>query len=136
MPIHQDLSIPVRARVDHPDLRGWSDKEGGLFVQPPVEVLEQLVALRIHIDPCGDEDGPLQFLAHTHTRGRIGAHEASQLKRDGQLVTCSVARGGALLMRPLALHASSKATGTSRRRVLHFVFGPPVLPFGLAWPGR
>jgi hypothetical protein len=37
------------------------------------------------------------------------------------------------LMRPLALHASSKANGASRRRVLHFVFGPPTLPFGLAW---
>jgi hypothetical protein len=36
-------------------------------------------------------------------------------------------------MRPLLLHASSKATGTSRRRVLHFVFGPPDLPLGLAW---
>jgi hypothetical protein len=133
VPIHQDLSIPVHERVDHPALRGWSEKEGTLFVQPPVEVLEQLVALRVHIDPCGEEDGPLQFLARTHTRGRIDAQETSALKRDGTLVTCSVARGGALLMRPLALHTSSKATGTSRRRVLHFVFGPPALPFGLAW---
>ena len=38
-----------------------------------------------------------------------------------------------MLMRPLLLHASSKATGASRRRVLHFVFGPPALPHGLAW---
>jgi hypothetical protein len=36
-------------------------------------------------------------------------------------------------MRPLALHTSSKATGTGRRRVLHVVFGPPELPFGLQW---
>jgi hypothetical protein len=36
-------------------------------------------------------------------------------------------------MRPLALHASSKATGTSRRRVLHFVFGSAGLPYGLQW---
>jgi hypothetical protein len=39
----------------------------------------------------------------------------------------------ALVMRPLALHTSSKATGTSRRRVLHFVFGPAELPYGLQW---
>ena len=25
------------------------------------------------------------------------------------------------------------ATGTSRRRVLHFLFGPRALPCGLAW---
>jgi hypothetical protein len=36
-------------------------------------------------------------------------------------------------MRPFALHTSSKATGTSRRRVLHFVFGPAELPYGLQW---
>lgn len=28
VPIHQDLSIPVAARVEHPALRGWSEKEG------------------------------------------------------------------------------------------------------------
>ncbi|WP_182990142.1 hypothetical protein [Massilia sp. Se16.2.3] len=36
-------------------------------------------------------------------------------------------------MRPLVLHASSKASGTSLRRVLHIVFGPPALPYGLRW---
>lgn len=133
VPIHQDLSIPVRARVDHPALRGWSDKEGTLFVQPPADVLETLVAVRIHLDPCLEADGPLQLVPGTHTRGRIDAAEASLLKQAGPLVTCPVERGGALVMRPLALHTSSKATGTSRRRVLHFVFGPPVLPYGLQW---
>lgn len=133
VPVHQDLSIPVRRRVEHPALRGWSEKEGSVFVQPPVEVLASLVAVRVHIDPCEETDGPLQFVPRTHTRGRIDAAQASTLKREGPVVTCSVERGGVLLMRPLALHASSKATGTSRRRVLHFVFGPPTLPYGLAW---
>jgi hypothetical protein len=133
VPVHQDLSIPVRRQVDHPALRGWSAKEGSIFVQPPVEVLEQLVAVRVHIDACGDSDGPLQFVPRTHTRGRIAAEQGSRLKREGPFVACSVERGGALLMRPLALHASSKATGTSRRRVLHFVFGPRALPYSLEW---
>ena len=133
VPIHQDLSIPVCERVEHPELRGWSEKEGTRFVQPPAELLETLVAVRIHLDPCLEDDGPLQFVPATHTRGRIDAAEASRLRQDGPLVMCAVDRGGALAMRPLALHASSKATGTSRRRVLHFVFGPAELPYGLQW---
>jgi len=36
-------------------------------------------------------------------------------------------------MRPLLLHASSKAHTPRHRRVLHFVFGPPALPLGLHW---
>jgi hypothetical protein len=38
-----------------------------------------------------------------------------------------------MLMRPRLLNASSKATGASRRRVLHLLFGPRRLPVDLAW---
>jgi len=133
VPIHQDLSIPVRERVEHPALRGWSEKEDTLFVQPPPELLETLVAVRVHLDDCTEDDGPLQFVPGTHVRGRIDAAETSRLRQDGPVVACAVERGGALVMQPLALHASSKATGASRRRVLHFVFGPAALPYGLEW---
>ena len=47
---------------------------------------------------------------------------------------CTLTRGDALVLRPLLLHASSKGNGHSRRRVLHFVFGPRELPCGLRWP--
>jgi hypothetical protein len=30
--LHQDLSIPVRERVQNPECRGWSSKQGVLFV--------------------------------------------------------------------------------------------------------
>jgi hypothetical protein len=48
-------------------------------------------------------------------------------------VACAVKKGVGLLMKPLVLHASSKASGQSRRRVLHLVFGPRCLPLGLRW---
>jgi len=133
VPIHQDLSIPVAARVDHPALRGWSQKEGSLYVQPPAELLEQLVAIRLHLDPCTEVDGPLQFIAGSHTQGRIDAEQAAHWRRSCRVATSTLERGDALLMRPLVLHASSKAAGTSLRRVLHFVFGPASLPYGLRW---
>src|SRR5687767_7886199 len=40
VPFHQDLSIPVRARVDSARLGAWSEKEGEYFVQVPAEILE------------------------------------------------------------------------------------------------
>jgi hypothetical protein len=134
VPIHQDLSIPVAARVDDPSLRGWSEKEGSLFVQPPADVLEQLVAARLHLDPCGPDDGPLRVVPGSHLRGRIDEPEtALAIRAAAGEVTCAAAVGDALLMRPLLLHASSKAAGASRRRVLHFLFGPSELPCGLRW---
>lgn len=131
--VHQDVAIPVAARVDDPALAGWSNKAGTWFVQPPVAVLERLVALRVHVDDCGADDGPLNVVPGSHRHGRLDDAQALALRDARGAVACPVARGGAMLMRPLLLHASSKATGTSRRRVLHFVFGPRELPCGLAW---
>ena len=131
--VHQDLAIPVAARVGDAALRGWSNKGGTWFVQPPAEVLQRLVALRLHLDDCGPDDGPLRVVPGSHVDGLLDDAAAIARRDACGTVACPVPRGGAMLMRPLLLHASSKATGASRRRVLHVLFGPPHLPHGLAW---
>ncbi|RSZ61139.1 phytanoyl-CoA dioxygenase family protein [Massilia atriviolacea] len=133
VPLHQDLSIPVAARVAAPALRGWSVKEGTVFVQPPLEVLEKLVAVRVHLDPCGPDDGPLLVVPGSHRAGVLAQPDAAAMREATPPLACLSGIGGALVMRPLLLHASSKGQGQSRRRVLHFVYGPRALPHGLAW---
>ena len=131
--LHQDLSVPVRERVEDSELSGWSMKEGSLFVQPPVSVLESLVALRVHLDDCGAESGALRLVPGSHRFGRLDVRRAAALRDEHGEVTPAVERGGVLAMRPLLLHASSKAVVPSFRRVLHFLLGPPNLPHGLRW---
>jgi hypothetical protein len=63
----------------------------------------------------------------------LSNERAEELRSEHGETVVPVARGGALVMRPLLLHASSKATSLAPRRVLHFVFGPPKLPAGLEW---
>lgn len=131
--VHQDVAVPVAARIEHLALGGWSNKGGTWFVQPPDAVLSQLVAVRLHVDDCCIDDGPLHVVPGSHRHGRLGDVDAIAMRDARGTVACPVPRGGAMLMRPLLLHASSKATGASRRRVLHFLFGPRELPYGLAW---
>ncbi|MDQ1811774.1 phytanoyl-CoA dioxygenase family protein [Massilia sp. CCM 9210] len=133
VPMHQDLSIPVAARVDAPALRGWSVKEGAVFVQAPPALLRELVAVRVHLDPCSVGDGPLVVVPGSHRAGVIAPADLPAVRAATPAVACIAGVGGALVMRPLLLHASSKALGQSRRRVLHFVFGPRTLPHGLEW---
>ncbi|PWF49345.1 phytanoyl-CoA dioxygenase family protein [Massilia glaciei] len=133
VPFHQDLSIPVAARVDDPALRGWSRKEEVQFVQAPPAVLAQMLTVRLHLDDCGSDDGPLRVLAGSHRQGVIDDAGAAALRATRDALACTAARGSALVLRPLLLHASSKSRGDSRRRVLHLVFGPPALPHGLDW---
>ncbi len=131
--LHQDLSIPVTERVAHPNLGVWSVKEGQNFVQPPDELLAQLVAVRLHIDECGPENGPLRVVPGSHREGRLAASAARLLRDRVGEVACTVGRGGALILKPLLLHASSKASSPNHRRVLHFLFGPASIGYGLRW---
>jgi ectoine hydroxylase-related dioxygenase (phytanoyl-CoA dioxygenase family) len=136
VPLHQDLSIPVAERVESSQLSGWSQKEGDLFVQAPVAVLEDIVAFRVHLDDCDESNGALRVVSGSHRLGRLTSSAAMEERdRHGE---CSVVvpRGGVMVMRPLLLHASSKASNDAPRRVLHYVFGPSVLPEGLRWPAR
>ena len=131
--LHQDLSIPVAERIENPDLSGWSEKDGVLYTQPPAGLLEQLVAVRLQLDAPGPDDGALRVVAGTHVLSRLDDKAAHALRERIGETTCPVPLGGALFMRPLLLHASSKLRGDVTRRVLHFVFGPRVLPHGLRW---
>jgi ectoine hydroxylase-related dioxygenase (phytanoyl-CoA dioxygenase family) len=130
---HQDLSIPVSRRIDSPAYTGWSRKEGVLYVQPPPAVLERLAAVRVHLDASTPDNGPLRVVPGSHRLGRLSAEEIEIARqRDGE-ITCLVERGGALVMHPLLIHASSKVSAPAPRRVLHFVYGPARLPDGLDW---
>ncbi len=133
VPYHQDLSIPVWEKVEHRACAGWAEKEGILYVQPPVEVLATLVAVRVQLDVGLSEAGPLRVLPGTHRLGRINDEDVVALQARNREVECAVPQGGALALSPLLLHASSKIRGPSVRRVLHFLFGPRELPYGLRW---
>jgi ectoine hydroxylase-related dioxygenase (phytanoyl-CoA dioxygenase family) len=130
---HQDRSIAVQERVDVPGFEAWSIKAGVQHVQPPVFVLENMLTVRLHLDDCGIENGPLQVLPGSHRNGKLNARQISELQERAPAVMCCVLRGGALLMRPLLLHASSPAIKPAHRRVIHLEFASAALPGGLQW---
>lgn len=130
---HQDLTVAVRARRDAEGFRNWTEKAGVAHVQPPDEILARMLTLRLHLDECGDENGPLKVVPGSHLSGRLSAAEAERLVRERPPVTCLVPRGGALLMRPLLLHSSPTPTRPGRRRVVHLEFAAEPLPGGLEW---
>ncbi len=133
VPWHQDLSIAVRERHDVPGFGPGSVKHGVVHVQPPRDVLESMLTVRLHLDECGADNGPLRVIAGSHASGLLSATRIEAAARDGPQMTCIVPRGGALLMRPLVLHASSPAHRPTRRRVLHLEYASGDLPHGLRW---
>jgi ectoine hydroxylase-related dioxygenase (phytanoyl-CoA dioxygenase family) len=128
VPWHQDLTIPVDRHIQHPDWGPWSTKAGVLFVQPPTSVLEGILALRVHLDSCLPNNGALKVLPKTHQMGRLFPAKITELRQQIPAHICAVDAGGILLMRPLLLHASSKSSVNSHRRVIHFEYTAQALP--------
>jgi ectoine hydroxylase-related dioxygenase (phytanoyl-CoA dioxygenase family) len=130
---HQDLTIAVKERHEVPGYRGWSEKEGSPHVQAPVHILRQMVSVRLHIDPCGPDNGPLKGIPGTHL-DRVDDALAVVAKVPEVVLTCKA--GDAILMSPLLLHSSSAAEKPGHRRVLHIDYTCRDLDHPLEWLQR
>jgi len=132
---HQDLTIGVRERREVNGFGPWSVKAGVLHVQPPAEIMQRILAIRLHLDESGPDNGPLRVIPASHRDGRLSRKLVENWQKKDS-VTCIVPRGGALLMRPLLLHASSECVVPKPRRVIHLEFSAEELPQGLEWHDR
>jgi ectoine hydroxylase-related dioxygenase (phytanoyl-CoA dioxygenase family) len=132
MPWHQDTVIAVAEKIETPGFGPWSSKAGVVHVQPPREILEDMAAIRLHLDDCDAGNGALKISPGSHLHGILSDAEIDRWKQNGVTV-CEVPKGGALLMRPLVLHASSAATQPRHRRVIHIEYASGNLPNGLRW---
>ncbi len=130
---HQDLSIPVTNKVDVTGYGPWSTKDGILHVQPPAEILERMVSLRIHLDECSDNNGAIKFIAGSHLGGILDPEHTAQWRDHHDAVVCPARRGDIIAMRPLVLHSSSMSEAPDHRRVLHLEYASADLPAGMEW---
>ena len=128
VPWHQDVTISVRAREDVEGFGPWSMKAGVLHVQPPTQVLERMISIRLHLDACDESNGALHVIPRSHRAGRIAETEIPSMLEKSQPHACVFGRGGALLMGALLLHASSPSQAPAHRRVIHLDFACEQLP--------
>jgi ectoine hydroxylase-related dioxygenase (phytanoyl-CoA dioxygenase family) len=119
---HQDTALPLRERHELPGWGPWSVKEGILYAHAPAEALDQVLALRMHLDDSIPSNGPLRVVPGTHTLGVLTDEQIEKLTREREHVECTVRTGGILAMRPLIVHASSKSHDDAARRVLHIEY--------------
>lgn len=133
VPWHQDLSIAVAERRELPGFSPWSQKDGTLHVQPPTEVLQGMVTLRLHLDDCGSDNGPLRVIPGSHREGKLSPDAITRLRDSKPEQACIVSAGDVVAMSPLILHASSPAASPRHRRVIHIEYTAAALPGGLEW---
>lgn len=130
---HQDLMVPVVEQVDAPGYSAWSTKAGVAHVRPPADVLAAMLTLRVHLDDCPTQNGPLEVLPGSHRCGIVPESQVRDTIDPSRVATCTAVAGDVLLMRPLLLHASKVSTQPQHRRVVHLEFASEALPGGVTW---
>jgi Phytanoyl-CoA dioxygenase (PhyH) len=130
LPWHKDLLIAVDSMREAPGYSPPRPRAGVPHTEPPLEVLESMLTLRIHLDEITPENGPLQVASGSQRTGKA-------LQVDGyERHSICTAAGSVLAMTPLLAHCSGRSSpGTTRhRRILHLEFsGLRELPGGVGW---
>ena len=121
VPWHQDITIAVRERCAVEGYGPWSSKDGSPHVQPPFELLQGMVTVRLHLDDTPIENGALSVIPRSHKIGKLSSEEVRRMPKSDYM-NCECSAGDVLLMSPLILHSSKRSMVVSRRRVVHFEF--------------
>lgn len=128
---HQDLMISVDKKADLPNFGPWTIKQNQFAVQPPLDILENVYTIRIHLDETDENNGALKVVPKSHAKGIYRPETI-----DGNVekeVICNVEKGGIMIMKPLLLHGSNRTTNGKKRRVIHIEFSDTKLPEELSW---
>ncbi|MCC6538209.1 MAG: phytanoyl-CoA dioxygenase family protein [Bryobacterales bacterium] len=119
---HQDTALPLATRVDASGWGPWSEKNGVHYAHAPAWALERVIALRVHLDACTADNGPLRVLPGSHRGGVLTDAQVAEHAAQLAPIACHCPRGGVVAMRPLLIHASSKCVTNSPRRVVHIEY--------------
>ena len=133
VPWHQDHTVTVDQRADMEGWHSWRRRGEVWHVRPPCEVLSQMVAIRVHLDPAGESNGCLQVIPGTHRLGILGAGELEKVVACSGPLSCVVDAGDAVIMRPHVVHSSDRSAGSGHRRVVHLEYSSHRLPGAVRW---
>lgn len=133
VPWHQDRVIRVAQKRAQFGYENWSNKAGAWHVEPPLEVLEKMLFLRLHLDDETEGSGPMQVALGSHRFGKVAATDAAQTAAQCEVETCLGMRGDILVLKMLTLHCSSPARDAKSRRVLRVDYANQPLPAPLKW---
>ncbi|MDR6462952.1 phytanoyl-CoA dioxygenase family protein [Chryseobacterium sediminis] len=131
---HQDLTISVDKKLDLPEFGPWTTKKNQFAVQPPLDILENIYTIRIHLDDTDENNGALKVVPKSHAKG-IYRPETIDWTIETEEI-CNVEKGGIMMMKPLTLHGSNRTTNGKKRRVIHIEFSDRELPEVLQWSER
>ena len=130
---HQDRTICVKERVELDGFGPWTIKHGLNHVEPPFELVERMVTVRIHIDAVDADNAPLRIAIGSHRMGKLSEPTIADLVARSERLECHARPGDVWVYSTPILHSSERAKSGRRRRVLQVDYSADRLPTPLRW---
>lgn len=132
---HQDRTICVKAKREVEGFGPWTVKQGLIHVAPPVELLTEMLTVRVHLDDVTATNAPLLISPGSHLQGMVPVEKITETVERLGTKTCLADAGDVWVYSTLILHASAAAQDAKSRRVLQVDYAAFGLPGGLEWQG-
>jgi ectoine hydroxylase-related dioxygenase (phytanoyl-CoA dioxygenase family) len=131
VPWHQDAAIVVKEKAEVTGFGPWATKGGARHVLAPPGTLSAMLSLKLYLDDSDESSGAMRVVPGSHAYGRLPEDSIESFTRY-DVVTCAIAAGGILAMRPLLLHSTGPSKPV-RTRIIHLDFCARKLPAPLEW---
>jgi Phytanoyl-CoA dioxygenase (PhyH) len=133
VPWHQDRVVAVKGQADVPGYSNWSRKTGTWHCEPPVDFLQRMLFVRVHIDGSDADNGAMEIALGSHRAGLVASDEAAAFAQTYKTEICVAEPGDILVLAMLTLHRSNPSTSSASRRALRLDYSADDLPVPLAW---
>lgn len=130
---HQDRTIAVAKRSAVDGYSVWSKKGGEWHVEPPFQVIEQTITLRLSVDPTTEHNGALEVIPGSHLEGRLNNEQTKSLAHKNEPDVIETGEGDVVILSSAVIHRSRPSKANSRRRVLQIDYSWAKLPPPLEW---
>lgn len=130
---HQERNVVLNRKVDVADWGPWHEQCGVQYVQPPIEVLDNMVTLRLQLDAANEKSGYLRIIPRSHNTGLMSDEEIKAYAASHESIDCFTEAGDVFAMRPHVLQKTCEGSDGSARRVLQIEYCGYKLPAELEW---
>ena len=132
---HQDRTIAVKERAYADGFGQWTVKSGLIQVEPPFDILERMVTVRVHLDAADKSTARLRIVPGSHKLGRLPEAEIKHAVASLGERLCLAERGDIWLYATPIVHAlAGRRSAAASSRAASRLFGGRGT-WSLAWRG-
>lgn len=130
---HQDRVIAVSEKHEKDGFHNWTKKSDTWHCEPPLNLLKEMLFVRIHLDDTDEKNGAMDIAVGSHQEGIIPSDLAKKHAEQYQVESCEAKRGDILILKMLTLHSSKPSSVSTQRRAIRIDFSCVDLPAPLKW---